>query len=83
MSVPTGASSRFCCPLDEALVECQLVKREGGRRWSFGILFPRTLWRLPRSTGRTKIGCLENETRARFRPGIGRSIWPGDIPPKG
>lgn len=68
--VPMGASSRFCCPLDEALVECQLVKSEGnnnGHLIAFSLA-PYGIY--PRSTGRTKIGCMETKHVQGFVQGL-------------
>ena len=71
--VPVGASSRFCCPLDEALVECQLTKRtsgagdEPGRLVSFSLA-PYGIY--PKSTGRTKIGLLETIHLQAFMQGL-------------
>jgi imidazoleglycerol-phosphate dehydratase len=63
---PIGVSSRFCCPLDEALVECHIAWRHEEPRgklvdWSlppYGIY--------PNSTGRTRIGHLETKHVERF-----------------
>jgi imidazoleglycerol-phosphate dehydratase len=64
-----GDSSRFCCPLDEALVECVLTvphsseweSSEGSLEYSlapFGIY--------PRPSGRTKIGTLQTKQTEHF-----------------
>lgn len=73
-NVPVGASSRFCCPLDEALVECQLTKRSGtddddepGRLVGFSLA-PYGIY--PRSTGRTKIGHMETIHVQAFMQGL-------------
>ncbi|KAI2510404.1 Imidazoleglycerol-phosphate dehydratase [Fragilaria crotonensis] len=73
-SIPVGASSRFCCPLDEALVECQLTKRSGiddddepGRLVAFSLA-PYGIY--PRSTGRTKIGHMETIHVQAFMQGL-------------
>lgn len=54
---PGSSTSRFCCPLDEALVECILTiptpPSEGGKLESFKLP-PYGIY--PASTGRTKIG---------------------------
>jgi imidazoleglycerol-phosphate dehydratase len=58
--VAGGSSSRFCCPLDEALVECILIRRSNQQQ--SGALTKFTLspyGKHPLKTGRTKIGQLE------------------------
>lgn len=57
--VPVGASSRFSCPLDEALVECRLVKRESKGTLEHFSLAPYGIY--PKTTGRTKIGSMETK----------------------
>jgi imidazoleglycerol-phosphate dehydratase len=60
-------SSRFCCPLDEALVECILTKHSNGA--AEGKLTAFTLppyGKYPASTGRTKIGHLLTSTVETF-----------------
>jgi len=52
---PVEATSRFCCPLDEALVECILVRSQDGRLESF-TLPPYGIYG---KNGRTKIGQLQ------------------------
>jgi imidazoleglycerol-phosphate dehydratase len=54
-NVPDGAQSRFCCPLDEALVECILTKGSG-KLIEF-TLPPYGVY--PRPHGRTRIGQME------------------------
>lgn len=56
-SLPVGRQSRFCCPLDEALVECNitLTDAEEGCLEEF-TLEPYGIY--PKLTGRTKIGCM-------------------------
>jgi len=56
-NVPDGATSRFCCPLDEALVECIITKGTGSL--SEFTLTPYGIY--PRSTGRSKIGQMETK----------------------
>lgn len=57
-----GRSSRFCCPLDEALVECRLaVPLAAGEDGKEGKLVDFTLppyGIYPSSAGRTRIGCM-------------------------
>ena len=67
--VPVGASSRFCCPLDEALVECQLAKKadDEGQLVKFSLP-PYGIY--PRSTGRTKIGHMETKHVEGFMKGL-------------
>lgn len=55
--VPYGATSRFCCPLDEALVECIITKRTGSLQ-EF-TLAPYGIY--PRSNGRSKIGEMQTQ----------------------
>eukprot|EP00547_Thalassionema_nitzschioides_P006230 CAMPEP_0194218650 /NCGR_PEP_ID=MMETSP0156-20130528/24272_1 /TAXON_ID=33649 /ORGANISM="Thalassionema nitzschioides, Strain L26-B" /LENGTH=429 /DNA_ID=CAMNT_0038948087 /DNA_START=31 /DNA_END=1320 /DNA_ORIENTATION=- len=60
LDVQIGASSRFCCPLDEALVECEIAKKSSGEgRLVHFSLPPYGIY--PRSTGRTKIGEMETQ----------------------
>lgn len=67
--VPVGATSRFCCPLDEALVECQLVKQEDGvGQLTTFALAPYGIY--PRSTGRTKIGEMQTAHVEGFMKGL-------------
>eukprot|EP00545_Synedropsis_sp_CCMP1620_P007378 CAMPEP_0119007122 /NCGR_PEP_ID=MMETSP1176-20130426/2785_1 /TAXON_ID=265551 /ORGANISM="Synedropsis recta cf, Strain CCMP1620" /LENGTH=415 /DNA_ID=CAMNT_0006959197 /DNA_START=31 /DNA_END=1275 /DNA_ORIENTATION=+ len=65
--VPAGSTSRFCCPLDEALVECQLTKKIEGKLLAFSLA-PYGIY--PRSTGRTKIGCMETKHVEGFMRGL-------------
>ena len=53
--IPIGATSRFCCPLDEALVECVLVRVSIGRVEAF-TLPPYGIYG---KQGRTYIGQLQ------------------------
>ena len=57
VSVPDGASSRFCCPLDEAMVEC-VVTKGNGKLVEF-TLAPYGIY--PKPSGRTKIGQMETK----------------------
>jgi imidazoleglycerol-phosphate dehydratase len=52
---PIGATSRFCCPLDEALVECVLVRASIGQLKTF-TLPPYGIYG---KHGRTNIGQLQ------------------------
>mmetsp|Transcript_15100 Transcript_15100/g.22047 ORF Transcript_15100/g.22047 Transcript_15100/m.22047 type:complete len:434 (+) Transcript_15100:53-1354(+) len=52
--VSVGSTSRFCCPLDEGLVECILTKSENGGSLTTFTLPPYGIY--PSKTGRTKIG---------------------------
>lgn len=82
-NVPAGRSSRFCCPLDEALVECQLFINEptsgGDSDCSTNqqgqlvecSLAPYGIY--PRSTGRTKIGHMETKHVQSFMRGLAES----------
>ncbi|KAL7481509.1 hypothetical protein ACHAW6_007198 [Cyclotella cf. meneghiniana] len=61
-----NATSRFCCPLDEALVECILAKRassadrEGDDPQGKLIQFSLAPYgKYPANKGRSKIGCLQ------------------------
>jgi imidazoleglycerol-phosphate dehydratase len=66
--VSVGAASRFCCPLDEALVECQLTKvAETGKLVAFSLA-PYGIY--PKSTGRTKIGCMVTKHVEGFMRGL-------------
>ena len=59
-NVPNGATSRFCCPLDEALVECVVTKQSDGN----GSLHEFTLAPYgiyPKGTGRSKIGDMQTQ----------------------
>ena len=42
MRVPDGSTSRFCCPLDEALVECIITKG----KWKTGRVYIGSIWNL-------------------------------------
>jgi len=66
--IPSGSKSRFCCPLDEALVECQLTKSNEQGRLSVFTLAPYGIY--PRSTGRTKIGEMETKYVEGFMKGL-------------
>jgi imidazoleglycerol-phosphate dehydratase len=55
--VPDGAYSRFCCPLDEALVECVIIKGSG--KLTTFTLPPYGIY--PRPHGRSKIGQMETK----------------------
>lgn len=60
LDVQLEASSRFCCPLDEALVECEITKKSDGEgSLTHFSLPPYGIY--PRSTGRTKIGGMETK----------------------
>lgn len=55
--VPEGATSRFCCPLDEALVQCQITKTSSPGTLITFSLAPYGIY--PKPNGRTKIGEME------------------------
>lgn len=61
-SATAGTSSRFCCPLDEALVACEIKRVHAGELTSFTLppygTFP--------STGRKTIGRMETDKLAIF-----------------
>jgi imidazoleglycerol-phosphate dehydratase len=56
-NVPDGAQSRFCCPLDEALVEC-IITKGSGKLTEF-TLPPYGIY--PRPHGRSSIGLMETK----------------------
>lgn len=58
--VKIGTSSRFCCPLDEALVECEITKSCHGKGGLTKFTLP-PYGIYPRSTGRSKIGEMETK----------------------
>mmetsp|Transcript_22718 Transcript_22718/g.41303 ORF Transcript_22718/g.41303 Transcript_22718/m.41303 type:complete len:428 (-) Transcript_22718:29-1312(-) len=58
-NVPNGAKSRFCCPLDEALVECVVVKSDGNGSLHEFTLAPYGIY--PKGTGRSKIGEMQTQ----------------------
>jgi len=57
-SLPVPRQSRFCCPLDEALVECTLMTKEEEEEGELKEYFLAPFGIYPKSTGRTKIGCM-------------------------
>jgi imidazoleglycerol-phosphate dehydratase len=63
---PNGMSSRFCCPLDEALVECHMTVRHEEPRGKLvdWTLPPYGIY--PKSTGRIKIGHMETKYVEQF-----------------
>lgn len=65
-----GQSSRFCCPLDEALVRCQLKRVDGTGSLSSFTLAP--YGKFPR-TGRTHIGHLQVRYVELFWKGLAQS----------
>lgn len=63
------AMSRFCCPLDEALVECILGPSDDKDETGSGSLESYTLapfGKFPKQTGRTHIGTLETAALQHF-----------------
>jgi len=63
LSYPDGdRASRFCCPLDEALVECKLTKKasngDGGKLINFTLP---PYGKYPANKGRAKIGTMKTQ----------------------
>jgi len=54
--IADGSASRFCCPLDEALVECTLTKKTSGGKLVDFTLSP--YGKYPANKGRSKIGTM-------------------------
>ncbi|KAL7552398.1 hypothetical protein ACHAWF_015634 [Thalassiosira exigua] len=70
-----GRSSRFCCPLDEALVECVLAKKasangKGGELVKFTLP---PYGKYPANKGRSKIGGLKTQFVETFFSELARS----------
>jgi imidazoleglycerol-phosphate dehydratase len=61
---PPGVMSRFCCPLDEALVECIIEKASGEGSLVEYTLAPYGIF--PKGQGRSKIGQWETVAIASF-----------------
>jgi imidazoleglycerol-phosphate dehydratase len=59
-----GATSRFCCPLDEALVECIIEKASGEGSLVEYTLAPYGIF--PKGQGRSKIGQWETAAISSF-----------------
>lgn len=64
---PVGSSSSFACPLDEALVECQITIVSGSGQLSHFTLPPYGSYPI---TGRKHIGSLETDKLERFFAGL-------------
>ena len=73
---PDGSrTSRFCCPLDEALVECILTK-DASREQGCGKLVNFTLppyGKYPANKGRAKIGTMKTEHLGTFFSNLAQS----------
>ena len=73
-NVRTTSSSRFCCPLDEALVECILTTNN--KEGSDGKLVKFTLppyGKYPANTGRTTIGTMKTQYVQNFFTSLAHS----------
>ena len=78
LNYPTGGerTSRFCCPLDEALVECVLTKKKGGGGGGGGKLVKFTLppyGKYPANKGRSKIGTMKTQYIETFFTNVAQS----------
>lgn len=62
-SQPDDAESRFCCPLDEALVECVIRKSQGSGGLQYNLA---PYGSYPKGKGRSKIGQWETFSMETF-----------------
>jgi imidazoleglycerol-phosphate dehydratase len=69
----TGNSSRFCCPLDEALVECILTKRPTASEGKLTKFTLSPYGKYPINVGRSKIGQLETNVIQTFFASLAQS----------
>lgn len=72
-SQPDGKESRFCCPLDEALVECtiQKVSKDSGRLVDYALA---PYGRYPQGKGRSNIGQWETFSVESFWKSLATSV---------
>lgn len=74
LTYPDGArTSRFCCPLDEALVECVLAKKggdDGGKLVEFTLP---PYGKYPENKGRSQIGTLKTHYIETFFSALAKS----------